>query len=367
MTACQTLEEKLPAYLEGALSEAEKKELEKHLETCAFCRTALQDLKKTAVLMAGLEEKEPPPWFTQKVMTRVREEAEGRKGLLRKLFYPFHIKIPIEAMASLIIAFLVWVVYQEAPPEMKVLPQSPGSVQLRPQELDLKNAEEKLPAAAPPAPSDRGADRQTPAREPAFSNRPLTSGALEVKPKEEKIVTLRQGEVPPANEKKAEQEEQPGAAGPAMPSLKEAEPAKAKTARAPAPAPAVKSAPKEMEEASQDAGGAKRQKLDLAKDQARVMGRASLALQPQVFTVRVKDVGQATDVIQALLKQRKAENILEETQAGRKSISAVVGAQEIEGIYRQLKELGEVRPIEVPAPSEGKPRWIRIEIGPIAP
>jgi hypothetical protein len=364
MTACQTLEEKLPAYLEGELSVTEKNEFEKHLESCAFCRMALQDLRKTGEALAGLEEKEPPPWFTQKVMARVKAEAEGKKGWLRKLFFPLHIKIPIEVMATLMIAVLAWTLYQAAPPEMTVLPQAPESVQTPTRGDRLKKAERDLPAAASPAPAGNRIDRDTPGQEQDFKDKILSGGIGGIAQKEERIVTSKSAETILPEEKTADRAEKPGEAGPAKSSVKEpeTEPAKAKTAQSPAPAPAVKAAPKEMEEMLRDEGGTKRQKLDLAKDQARVMGKAFLTLPPRVFTVRVKDVGQATDAIQALLKQRNAENILEETQAGKKVISAVVGVQEIEGIYMQLKELGEVRPIEGPAPSEGKPMRIKIEI-----
>ncbi len=69
--------------------------------------------------MQGLEEVEPPPFFEQRIMSRVREEAGQKQGILRKLFYPLHIKIPIQALATLLVAVLAFYVYQKGEPEMK--------------------------------------------------------------------------------------------------------------------------------------------------------------------------------------------------------------------------------------------------------
>ena len=94
------------------------------------------------------------------------------------------------------------------------------------------------------------------------------------------------------------------------------------------------------------------------------MGKAAVGLPPQVLTVRVQDVGQAAEAVHNLLQRIKAEEIREETQAGRKVISGVVGVEAIRFLSTQLKLLGEVRPLEFPVPTEGKTVLIRIEIVP---
>ncbi len=94
------------------------------------------------------------------------------------------------------------------------------------------------------------------------------------------------------------------------------------------------------------------------------MGQAAVGLPSQVLTVRVQDVGQAGEAVHQLLQRIKAEDIREETQAGRKAISGVVGVDTIQFLSTQLKFLGEVRPLEFPAPIEGKTVLIRIEIVP---
>ena len=92
---CKGIKEKLCAYLEGIVSPEEKRIIEEHLPSCPECRKNLADLKKAGELVKDLAEVEPPAWFTQKIMSRIRAEEEKKKGLWQKLFYPLHIKIPI--------------------------------------------------------------------------------------------------------------------------------------------------------------------------------------------------------------------------------------------------------------------------------
>ena len=116
---CQEIQNLLPAFLEDLLPPEEKKSLESHLASCILCYRSLEDLKKAEHLVKGLEEVEPPPFFEQRIMARVREEAGRKQGILRKFFYPLYIKIPIQAMATVLIAVLAFYVYQKNEPEMK--------------------------------------------------------------------------------------------------------------------------------------------------------------------------------------------------------------------------------------------------------
>ena len=121
MIKCAHCKEQLSAYLDGIMTAEEKKLLEDHISTCDQCNRALSELRKTRETLRNLEEVEPPPWFTQKVMNRVREEAESRKGLLQRLFYPLRIKIPIEALATCLVVVLALFVYRNTEPEMKAI------------------------------------------------------------------------------------------------------------------------------------------------------------------------------------------------------------------------------------------------------
>jgi hypothetical protein len=115
---CKGINEKLSAYIENQLAPEEQGQVDHHLKTCQECRAALHDLRKTIEYAQGIEEMEPPAWLSQKVMAKVREESE-KKGILRKLFYPLHIKIPIEVFATIAIAAITVFVFKAIQPVVK--------------------------------------------------------------------------------------------------------------------------------------------------------------------------------------------------------------------------------------------------------
>jgi hypothetical protein len=134
MKNCKKIENSLSLYAEGLLPAAEKLVAEKHLAECADCSKALADLKKVAAITQGLQEVEPPPWFKQRIMARVREEAE-KKSFAQKWFYPLRIKIPIQVMATIVIAILAVYIYRSGDEQMKaIVPQAQQPVMQAQQE-----------------------------------------------------------------------------------------------------------------------------------------------------------------------------------------------------------------------------------------
>jgi hypothetical protein len=143
---------KLSAYLDGAVTPREKALIEKHMETCAECRTALGELERTVARLRDLEDVEPPPWLTQRVMARVREEAAQEKGWFRRLFVPFRWKLPLEAFALVFLTVTSYLVYQELSPELKMkdapsmaAPESPSPAPAPAAEPEKPVTERSLP------------------------------------------------------------------------------------------------------------------------------------------------------------------------------------------------------------------------------
>ena len=118
MKKCEEIENNLPLYLDNSLYGDDKKDVEEHLNSCSRCSKALVELSKTRSLVGNLADVEPPPWFKQKVMSRVREEA-GKKSLVQKLFYPLRIKIPVQVLTTIFIAVLVVYIYRGGEDWMK--------------------------------------------------------------------------------------------------------------------------------------------------------------------------------------------------------------------------------------------------------
>ncbi len=154
---CKEIDNLLPAYEEDLLPPEEKKGVETHLAACERCRRSLADLRRAQELVRGLGEVEPPPFFEERIMSRVRQEAGEKRGFLRKLFYPLHIKIPIQALATVLVAVLAFHLYQQGEPEMKRA--SPLPVPL------TESARE--PAAAEPSGVAPAPEAAAPARLPA--------------------------------------------------------------------------------------------------------------------------------------------------------------------------------------------------------
>jgi hypothetical protein len=117
---CSSVKEKLSAYLEDAVPREERFLIEEHLKSCAECSSALADLHKTIKHIKGLGEVEPPAWMTQKIMTKLREEAQPKKGVFRRLFYPLHIKVPLEAVAAILVVGIALYIYRDIRTEIRL-------------------------------------------------------------------------------------------------------------------------------------------------------------------------------------------------------------------------------------------------------
>ncbi len=117
---------KLSEYMDGTLTSEEKTLVEEHLKTCPDCSNALMELRKTVEHIRKVEEVEPPAWMTQKIMARVRAEEEKKKqGLFQRIFFPLHVKLPLEAIGVLFIAVTVYFVVQDVQRKQTPFPEAP--------------------------------------------------------------------------------------------------------------------------------------------------------------------------------------------------------------------------------------------------
>ncbi len=369
MNPCQEFEKRLPAYQEGLISGQDQKDLENHLHSCEPCRRALQDLNRTKDLLSRLPEVAPPPWFTQKVMVRVREEAAGERGLLRKLFYPLHIKIPLEAMASVLVVILAVYVFQVNEPETPLLRAPSESVSPVPKEFAYQEkGKETAPVpTAPAAPiippnlETKTAARSRLEKEPAA--RQLSgSGIPGDKSAEEKRAAAAGSSMPPAretpNEIFANKMEAP--VNPAAP-LKKMEPSESK------PAPALGAVTKEKDRAQPRAFELLEEKGKSASGRSTVGPAAAFKSTPTGFTLRVRDVQEAAVKALDLLRQIGAKNVHQETRPEVEIITAAVASPTIPELLDQLNTLGEIQGKGRLPPPQEEPVAIRIEIRPITP
>ncbi|HEY7676363.1 MAG TPA: tol-pal system protein YbgF [Candidatus Methylomirabilis sp.] len=145
---------------DGALSGAPLVALDRHMEGCPACRAEWDAFVKTIHALGGLGSAEPSPGFA----ARVREQLEAPpwwSRLVRALFLPARVKVPIQALALVLVAFTGVMLYQRSPElrrqaEVPAVPE-PAARQVAP-----------APSSAPaprPAPPPAGGTAPRPAAE----------------------------------------------------------------------------------------------------------------------------------------------------------------------------------------------------------
>jgi hypothetical protein len=117
---CKDIQKRHSAYIEKAVSPQEKAAIDAHLKQCKGCRQALADLKRTIKYVQQLKDVEPPRWLAQRVMARVRSEAEAKQRIWQRLFLPVHIKIPLEAIAVIVVAVGASYIFKTMQPQMQL-------------------------------------------------------------------------------------------------------------------------------------------------------------------------------------------------------------------------------------------------------
>jgi len=298
MTSCKDIKALLPAYSDGELSERDRQLVAGHVAVCADCSSLLADLRKTQLLLGGLEEVEPPPWLAQKIMAHVRDEADKEPAFFKRLFYPLRVKIPIQAFATVLIAGLIVYLYKGVNPpyEAARTPAPDQAAYEKVQEKPEASSAGKVPGP-PPAPKS-----PEPVPEAAPPSPPV-SARLDVgtRQSEEKELVLRS---------------------------------------APVPAPAVPDGAmrqREMEEAHKQAFSAKR-------------AAGLTAATPVEVTLQVSDLKSAAREVEDLLRETGAWNVQRESQDGSESVTGELQREKIGPLVEQLDDIGDAMPVRPDLP-----------------
>ena len=288
---CKGVQEKLSAYVRGEVFSDEKRHIEQHLNSCQKCRSALEDLKNAGELVKSLEDVEPPAWLTEKIMSRVRAEEGRKRGIFRKLFYPLHVKVPIEALATVLIAVVAVYVFRAVEPEMK-------RAQVQPSTGAVISREE-----APKAYREPGAELQA------------LGGKTPVKEQKERSI-------------------QPPLAGPAQEPL---------SARKKDSSAIVQPASPEPERVGfADVAKDKRERGKLAAAPM-VKESAVKKLIPIDVKMSVKDLKVAGEEVEKLLGQLGAGKIERVSHEGKEVLTAELKGQKGKELFEGLRAIGEVK------------------------
>jgi len=338
MKNCNNMENSLPLNAEGLLSDAEKMAVEKHLAECADCSKALADLQKVTAMTQGLQEVEPPPWFKQKIMARVRHEAE-KKSFAQKLFYPLRFKIPVQVMATIVIAVLAVYIYRSGDEQMKaVLPQNPQPVMEAQQEPTPAEIPKAKSAASAPLAEEKSTGIGT-AKKDQISE--VSSGTRVLKMENE------------GNKLAGSSDKSPDIKGNIA---VEKEEKKSIELKALQEAPLKFAARQEsMQDRSAEdsslSGAAKKSKLfKAAAPAAPVPMVASIAEQAKpVISVYVTDVNIAAVEAQKILTKYSAGKVTKRLIAGKAILQAEIPTKNLKNLLSQLRGLGRVEEKNMPA------------------
>jgi hypothetical protein len=111
---CHDAREQFSALVDDALTVGERAALDAHLATCADCRRELQRFRDTVSLVCAVAPVRAPAGFVDRVLEAARPVSWPRR-LVRGLFLPWPVKLPMEAAAVVLVAVGVALVYRGTP------------------------------------------------------------------------------------------------------------------------------------------------------------------------------------------------------------------------------------------------------------
>jgi hypothetical protein len=313
---CGKIQGMLTAYLEEAVTPEEGLLVQDHLSSCEKCRCAADDLKKTGVLLKNLEEIEPPPWLTQKIMARVRDEAEHKSGVLKWLFYPLHVKLPLQGVAAILIVGLAAFLYRAIVPQFEAAkaPLPREQVAQLQDRVATAQREEAFTRQSVPAAIDAQQHKEAPeedSRQSYAGAQELTYAKRSMKTQDSAALALRQESPAPS----------PEVSQPAYAPLQKPEQPWPDSPQGASVRPRLK--PKAPAPRSGGVIESKPGQVDL--------------------TVRVTDVADAAKRIERLLDEEGASRVIRESRDGKEILSAEMKSEQVDGLLQKLRSIGDIR------------------------
>ena len=102
------------ARADDAITPDEVTRLDTHLGGCAECRAEWARFARTISLVRGIEPARAPVGFVDRVLQAARPEPWPLR-LVRHVFMPMRVKLPVEAAAVMLIAGLAVMIFQRSP------------------------------------------------------------------------------------------------------------------------------------------------------------------------------------------------------------------------------------------------------------
>ena len=123
-----------------ALSGARLVTITQHLASCPACRSEWASFRKAMQAVGDLGAVEPSPGFAARVLSKLEAPTRWQRSF-QWLFFPLHVKVPIQVAAVVLVAFAGLLLYQRSP-------QLRGAIE--PSQAPSPPAVREAPMPAPP-------------------------------------------------------------------------------------------------------------------------------------------------------------------------------------------------------------------------
>ena len=128
---CTEISELLSEYIDDVLDPETKSRVDKHLLSCKNCSEELASMRALVDELASLESVEAPKDFLNQLDQRMEPDFSFRK-LVRTLFVPMHVKIPLQLATGAAMAILILAIWSGPQPQERIadVSEEPPSVML---------------------------------------------------------------------------------------------------------------------------------------------------------------------------------------------------------------------------------------------
>jgi predicted anti-sigma-YlaC factor YlaD len=104
---CSEIRKKLPAFLDGEVSEKEKRLISEHLESCGGCRKELEKLTQISDILDVMDEVHVLPFFMTRLKQRIADQRAQRRAYVPFIEWIRHAFVPVAVTALIFVCFLV--------------------------------------------------------------------------------------------------------------------------------------------------------------------------------------------------------------------------------------------------------------------
>lgn len=122
---CTGIKDLLSEYIDGGLDTQTREAIDEHLLTCETCNEEFISIKALVRELGSMEPVKAPDNFLEKLHERIAPRFSFEK-VMRILFFPLRIKIPLELATASVVAILVFSILSIQHPE-RMISQAPES------------------------------------------------------------------------------------------------------------------------------------------------------------------------------------------------------------------------------------------------